>query len=433
MITVFSLLRELRRLLFFLLLGGAAAWYFSTLWPLLAILFAYIVYNTVQLMRMNRWLAIYPEQWEPPEAQGNWGAMYDHLYRLLRKEHVARNDLLEILKRTESSLSALRDGVVLLDRRGHLETWNKAAALLLGLRTASDARQPFTDLVRHPQLVRYFQEQDFTDALTIPSPYKTQKILEFTVTRFGLGEYLLLVRDVTRLHHLEKMRKDFVANVSHELKTPLTVLKGYVETLQDVLPSEPPVWQQALGQMEQQSLRMEMLINDLLWLAKLEGTAFGADHRLVSLPALFQRLEAELALLAEKKQQQLVLDMTSFPSTIRGNEEELHSAFSNLLVNALHYTPAHGKVQVFWQHYDEGGCLVVNDNGPGIAAHHLPRLTERFYRPDGGRVAEQGGTGLGLAIVKHVLLRHNGYLNIESEVGSGSTFSCHFPAMLFAP
>src|SRR5699024_5273231 len=338
MTATFSLLRELRSLLFFLALAGVFAWHVSHLLPLLVILSAYIIYNTAQLVRMNRWLAAFPEQWEPPEARGNWGAIYDHLYRLLRKEHVARSGLLEVLKRTESSLSALRDGVIVLDRRGQLETWNKAAALLLGLRNASDARQPFTDFVRHPELVRYFNKADFAEPLTIPSPYKTQKMLEFTVTRFGLGESLLLVRDVTRLHHLEKMRKDFVANVSHELKTPLTVLKGYVETLQGMLPAEPAAWQQALGQMEQQSLRMEMLINDLLWLAKLEGSAHGADHQPVLLVPLLATIQEELALLAQSKKHSSFLLVCQVPSTLEGSHKELHSAFTNLIVNGLHYT-----------------------------------------------------------------------------------------------
>lgn len=427
MITPFSLLRGLRNLVLFLLLGAVAAWHVGSLLPVLIVLVGYILYNTAQLVRMHHWLAAFPEQWEPPEARGNWGAMYDHLYRLLRKEHVARNDLLDVLKRTESSLSALRDGVVVLNRRGQLETWNKAAAILLGLRKASDAGQPFTDLVRHPELVRYFKVADFAEPLAIPSPYKTQKMLEFTITRFGLGEYLLLVRDVTRLHHLEKMRKDFVANVSHELKTPLTVLKGYVETLQDVLPAEPAAWQRALSQMEQQSVRMETLINDLLWLAKLEGTVHGADHQPVPLAPLLASIQKELTLLAQSKQQQLQIDFTSLPSVLLGNAKELHSAFNNLLVNGLYYTQVAGEVRVFWLQQEEGGCLVVADNGPGIAAHHLPRLTERFYRPDSGRVLGQGGTGLGLAIVKHVLLRHNGYLAIDSKVGEGSAFYCHFP------
>jgi len=432
MTPTFSLLRELFRLGLWLLPVGGASWYWGTLWPLVIALVAYVLYNTLQLTRMNRWLSSYPTAWEPPEAKGSWGIMYDHLYKLLREEHVARSDLLDVLKRTESSMSALRDGVVVLDRRGHLETWNRAAALLLGFRVASDARQPFTDLVRHPNMVRYFQEQDFANPLTIPSPYKTQKMLEFTVTRFGLGEYLLLVRDVTRLHHLEKMRKDFVANVSHELKTPLTVLKGYVETLQDMLPPEPAVWQQALGQMEQQSERMENLINNLLWLANLEGTDSRVDQTAVPLAPLLEKIQRELTVIAADRQQQLVLDTAGMPSSLVGHAIELESAFTNLIVNALRYTPEKGNIRVYWEASERGGSVVVADDGPGIEAHHIPRLTERFYRPDGGRVIAQGGTGLGLAIVKHVLLRHDGYLQIHSVVGKGSTFSCHFPQERFA-
>src|SRR5690606_8850496 len=232
-----------------------------------------------QLLRLLRWLQRYPDEWEPPESSGAWGELFNSLYRLLRRENLARDDLAQLIRRTESSMSAMRDGVVLLDRRQQLETWNQAAAQALGLRMATDRRQAFTNFVRHPQMVEYLAGDDFRQPLCLPAPAQAARMLEYSITRFGAGEYLLLIRDVTRLHRLEQMRKDFVANVSHELKTPLTVFKGYLETLLDTTPDSEPALRKALEQMDGQSRRMERLINDLLWLAQLEGSEVRQAHQ----------------------------------------------------------------------------------------------------------------------------------------------------------
>src|SRR5699024_4401950 len=323
--------------------------------------------------------------------------------------------------------SALRDGVVILDRWQRMTNWNQAAALLLGLRRATDLRQPLTNLVRHPDLLSYLREETFEHTLHLPSPYVPHIMLEISVTRFGAGEYLLLLRDITQLHQLEQMRKDFVANVSHELKTPLTVLKGYLEALQDLYDGEHPTLDQALSQMTQQSERMQALINDLLFLARLESAPKSpAPEPLIVKPLLLE-LWQEAQALAPEKQHQFTINIPE-TLTLQGSPTELQSAFLNVLTNAVKYTPAQGHIQVNWETLNDGGALTFSDNGPGIAKHHLPRLTERFYRPDAGREQHNGGTGLGLAIVKHVLIRHHAQLDIRSQPGAGSQFICYFPA-----
>lgn len=423
----FSILREIQRILLILCIGLLASWFFHSLWPLVLILLAYTGFNLVQLVRINHWLLRFPNDWEPPESNGAWGDLFNNLYRLLRKESLARDELAQLIKRTEKSMSALRDGVILLDRRQCLETWNQAAAHALGLRQASDKRQPFTNFVRHPRMIEYLRSNDFRLPLSLPAPNDSSKILEYSITRFGAGEYLLIIRDTTRLYRLEQMRKDFVANVSHELKTPLTVFKGYLETLLDTVAPEKKAVYKALVQMSEQSERMELLINDLLLLAQLENTENPQPHACINLKPLLEELVAGLSMLSEEKEQSVTLNIPHGLHVL-GDAMELRSAFSNLLLNAVNYTPKQGCIEINWLENEETGTLEFKDNGPGIATHHLPRLTERFYRTDPSRVTATGGTGLGLAIVKHVLLRHSSHLLIHSTLGVGSRFKCCFPA-----
>lgn len=426
------LLREAWRLLLLAGVGLLVSWWQGGLWPLVLVLVGCLAFYLFQLERLRRWLQRYPDDWEPPESSGLWGELFNTLYRLLRKENLARDDLAQLIRRTENSMSAMRDGVVLLDRRQQLETWNQAAAQALGLRMATDRRQAFTNLVRHPQMIEYLQGGDFRQPLTLPAPTHAAKMLEYSVTRFGAGEYLLLIRDVTRLHRLEQMRKDFVANVSHELKTPLTVFKGYLEALLEATPNEQAGLRRALENMDGQSRRMERLINDLLWLAQLEGSEAEHSHQPVRLDQLCAAVCADSAALLESRQQQIDMDVPAGLSVL-GDAGELRSALTNLLTNAINYSGEQGKIRVTWHADDEGGRLEVCDNGPGIEAHHLPRLTERFYRPDASRITATGGTGLGLAIVKHILLRHDAHLEIVSTLGQGSCFACCFPAHRILP
>lgn len=422
------ILRELRQLLLLLATGLLLSWWLGSLWPLVAVLAGLLGYYLWQLSRLHGWLQRYPQDWEPPESTGAWGEMFNGLYRLLRRENLARDDLAQMIRRTEKSMSAMRDGVILLDRRQQLETWNQAAAVALGLRMDTDRRQAFTNFVRQPQMIEYLEKDDFQQPLTLPAPVNPARMLEYSVTRYGAGEYLLLVRDVTRLHRLEQMRKDFVANVSHELKTPLTVFKGYVETLLDSTGEEQAALRRALQQMNLQSSRMERLINDLLWLARLEGTAAEQPHRQVRLDLLCASLREEAQVLADERRQQIELEVP-LGLVLLGDVNELRSAIGNLLTNAINYTGDNGRIRLQWRAGEDGGGLLeVCDNGPGIEPHHLPRLTERFYRPDASRVTATGGTGLGLAIVKHILLRHDSRLDISSKFGQGSCFACCFPA-----
>jgi two-component system, OmpR family, phosphate regulon sensor histidine kinase PhoR len=393
-------------------------------WSLLLSCSLYIGWMLLKMHQLNRWL-IDANQNETPEASGIWSIIFDNIYQLQRHQKQEKEKLQAVIKRVQEISSALKDGIIILNQKGQLDFWNPAAHRMLGFST-KDQGQSVINFLRHPKFVSYFEEGKYEEPLELPSPRFSSKHLQFQITPFGNAEKLIVVRDVTQLHNLEKMRQDFVANVSHELRTPLTVINGYVETLADN--NSNPQWNKPLQQMLQQGQRMSLLINDLLVLSKLETTEAGQNQKPINIEQLLTAVKAETDVLAQEKQQtlNLVCNNTNKPLLYSGNEKELHSAFSNLVINAIKYTQKDGRITILlWQDLQHF-YVSVTDNGPGIDAQHLPRLTERFYRVDASRNSETGGTGLGLAIVKHVLLRHYAELKITSELGKGSSFTCVF-------
>jgi two-component system phosphate regulon sensor histidine kinase PhoR len=416
--------REIKRIVLWLSLATGLGWLVG--FPLQATLLTSLLLLThyfYQLTRLLKWQA--NTQQSPPEAMGIWGYVFDNLYSYQRQQYFYQQRLQQILDRVQKSSQALKDGVVMIDSAGELEWWNRAAENLLGLRSPDDRGRPLTHLLREPRFVEYFEKRHYQEPLILPSPITEGRTLEYQVTLFGENDRLLLVRDFTRMQRLERMRQDFIANVSHELRTPLTVLAGYLETFSDHADNLPPKWQRGLTLMRQQSTRMEHLVEDLLTLSRLETSDLEVSVEPIAVDQLLAsiRLDA-LALSGEKHRISLDVDRQL---RVYGSEKELRSAFSNLIFNAVKYTTPGTEIQVHWYHDRAGAHLEVIDDGPGIDPKHLSRLTERFYRVDQGRATSTGGTGLGLAIVKHVMLRHQGRLSINSDVGQGSCFSCHLP------
>jgi len=410
-----------RRLL--LLVGACLLLGFITgeyAWVLACGLAIHLGWTLSQLLRLHKWLREHKPDEPPPDGYGLWGEVFDSIYHLQRRNQKARGRLQAVIDRVQESTAALKDAVVMLDSQGNLEWWNRAAETLLGLKTPQDSGQQLANLVRDPRFKDYFERGNYADALEIPSPINDRRRLQFHITRYGNREHLLLVRDVTRLHH-----KDFVANVSHELRTPLTVIAGYLETLLDNVEAVNPRWLRALQQMQQQGARMQTLLNDLLLLAKLEATDYPSDNQPVAVDLMLLSIKNDAQALSGDQQHRISLEADPHLK-LKGSEAELRSAFSNLVFNAVKYTPAGGDIRIRWLSDEKGAHLSVSDTGMGIETKHLPRLTERFYRVDSSRASNTGGTGLGLAIVKHVLLRHRGNLEISSVPGKGSTFTCHF-------
>lgn len=424
-----TLIRHMFLLVSVCLIGGLASGHYG--WSLAIGLALYLGWTLKQLLRLHHWLSNHQPDEAPPDGYGLWGEVFDSIYHLQRRDQRVRGRLQAVIDRVQESTAALRDAVVMLDSEGNLEWWNRAAETLLGLKTPQDVGQPITNLVRHPRFKEYFEHEDHAEPLEIPSPVNDHLRIQLHITRYGNNEHLMLVRDVTRIHQLEQMRKDFVANVSHELRTPLTVITGYLETLLDNVEAVNPRWIRALQQMHQQGERMQALLNDLLLLAKLEATDYPSESQPVAVDALLQTIRGDAMALSGERNHSISLEATA--GVLKGSEAELRSAFSNLVFNAVKYTPAGGQIRIRWWTDAQGAHLSVQDSGIGIDAKHLPRLTERFYRVDSSRASNTGGTGLGLAIVKHVLLRHRGRLEISSVPGHGSTFTCHFaPAQVIA-
>ncbi len=354
---------------------------------------------------------------------GLLGEITEDIRLLNHRYEKDKQRLQSIVSRVQDMTSALNDGVILADRRSNIEWWNRAAKHMLALRQV-DFGHRITNILRDPRFQAYFDEEDYGEPLDIESYRNEGQQLQFQIHPFGQGERLIIVRDVTRVAKLEQMRRDFVANVSHELRTPLTVVRGYVETLLD-MPELQPTLKRALEQMQQQGQRMTALVNDLIMLTKLETDDRSAHQEPVNIHQLVSLIINDARAIGDE--QHNFTNAVEDGLALRGNEKELRSAISNLVINAVKYSPEGCHIEVS-STVDSGMfALHVKDDGVGIDPIHIPRLTERFYRVDGGRSSTAGGTGLGLAIVKHVLIRHDAILKIASKPGRGSTFSCCFP------
>jgi len=367
-----------------------------------------------------------PQQAQAPRDQGFWGELAYRIERALRQKEQSVAQERERLGQFLAAIEASPNGVMLLDGNDQIEWCNNVAAQHFGLDPVRDRLQRVTNLVRSPLFVAFLQSGDFDQPVTVPGPLG-RATLSLLVRPYGEGMKLLLSQDITERERAEAMRRDFVANVSHEIRTPLTVLSGFVETLAQ-LPLTEPERQRVLLLMAQQTGRMQALVGDLLMLAQLEGSPRpGADRWLLLTPLLQRALADATALSAGRHA--VVLRSTD-DIELAGVEGELLSAVGNLLANAVRYTPEGGRIELGWARLDDGrGVIEVSDTGPGIAREHLPRLTERFYRVDGSRSRDTGGTGLGLSIVKHVVQRHGGEIDIESEPGKGSSFRLLLPAL----
>ena len=390
--------------------------------PLLFLLMlAIIMRQVVQITRFERWIST-GGRGKAPKMSGIWEEIYYHIYRLKKNDKRRKKKLSKMINQFRQSTEALPDAAVVLGIHDEIDWANKAARDVFGLK-ASDKGQRIPNLIRFPEFIQYLKAADYKECVTLPSPVDHHMTLQVRIVPYGAGLRLLLAQDVTQLKKMERMRKDFVANVSHELRTPLTVLKGYLETLQDLDDEQSPLLTTSFQQMQGQTERMQHLVDDLLLLTRLETQQ--KKSQCVDVPELLSQICKEGdALENAERRIQLTLESTAH---IMGDEQELRSAFTNLLGNALKYSPGDSLVKVRWYQTKTAIILVVEDQGEGIEKANIPKITERFYRVETKRLKKVNGTGLGLAIVKHVLMRHDADLIINSEIGKGSSFSCRFP------
>lgn len=387
---------------------------------------AWTLVDTFRAGRLMLWLSSAMSS-ASPALVGLWGEAGLRMERALRsrERQVLREQ--ERLTQFLNAIEASPNGVVLLDVNDQILWTNRVAADQLGLHPQRDLQQRVTNLVRAPAFVAALHERGpHTSPVQIPG-VGGRGLISVLLRPYGEGQRLMLTQDVTERERADAMRRDFVANVSHEIRTPLTVLAGFVETMAS-LPLSDEERRRVLALMGQQTQRMQALVGDLLTLARLEGSPKPAVESWWRLDRLGRQVESDARALSGGRHP-LSFDWGA-DLEVAGSEGELLSAVANLVNNAVRYTPEQGQVSVATHQREDGGLdIAVVDTGPGIAAEHVPRLTERFYRVDSSRSRDTGGTGLGLSIVKHVAQRHGGELRIQSVVGQGSQFIISLPAM----
>jgi two-component system phosphate regulon sensor histidine kinase PhoR len=404
--------------------GGLVGWlYDQILAGMLVVALVALAWHLFNLYRLDRWLETGRID-VIPDGIGVWPPVFARIEYIREKSRRRRRRWRKLVRELRASAAAFPDGGVLLNEKHEIVTYNTAAQRLLGLRKARDRGQRVENLLRHPDFVAYIEGGDYSKTVELPAPIGHDNWISCLMIPYGPEQILLLVRDITANVRLERTRRDFVANASHELRTPLTVITGYLDVLAED-EAAPAAWRQPLSEMRTQSQRMGQLLDDLLELSRLESALPCSLERAVDMVAVVQSARRE-ALAMPEHPARVEVDIQS---TVRvlGDETEIHSVVSNLVSNAVRYTPPEGSITIGWRVDEHGGHLAVADTGIGIAEDDIPRITERFYRTDRGRARQKGGTGLGLAIVKHALRRHEADLEIHSRLGEGSTFICHFP------
>ena len=366
----------------------------------------------------------------PPQGPGTWELIFNGIYRLQQRHRLRRRELASVIRRFREGAEALPDAAVVCRNDGSIIWCNRLAGQCLGFRWPEDAGQNISNLIRNPAFVSFLQQREFSEPLEMPSPINDGKVLEVRVMPYADDQFMLVVRDITRIRSVENMRKNFVANVSHELRTPLTVLKGYLEMLEEDLPP-PARWKKMQQVMLEQTLRMDNLVDQLLTLSRIEVATDIDRNHIVDVPKMLLMLQHEAKALSGAMRHELHFQVDE-QLKIHGDEDQLRSAMTNLVNNAIKYTPAGRKITVQWYRNGLKAVFSVTDEGEGIALEHIGRLTDRFYRVDRARSRQTGGSGLGLAIVKHAVNHHESRLDIQSTLGKGTRFSFVIPERLIA-
>ena len=384
----------------------------------------YLASHIYWLHQLQSWLKT-PILQEIPEGSGLWEDIYTALLKYERNNHSKQTELNSALERFNITANAVPDGLVLLGAANEIEWCTKHAENQLGLNLATDQKLPIVNLIRNSHFIAYLYNGNFVEPFRLKHCRNSEAILEIFLIPLASKQKLLISRDVTQIEKTDAMRRDFIANVSHELRTPLTVVGGFIETLSDMEGAIPENIRSYFNMMQDQTTRMRRLIEDLLTLSHIESNTQPPEDMAIEMSALINMMLNDAKALSQGNHK-ISLEIAPNLDVI-GAFDELQSALSNLVSNAIRYTPKGGEIHICWQLRKDQAVFSVRDNGIGIEQQHIDRLTERFYRVDRGRSRETGGTGLGLSIVKHILTRHQAKLEIVSEVGIGSTFSAVFP------
>ncbi|MEX2123577.1 MAG: phosphate regulon sensor histidine kinase PhoR [Woeseia sp.] len=410
--------------LFLLLAGGSGlGWlYGHAVWGFTAACVLALAWHVRHLLRFEQ--ALRTRDFDYFRfGEGIWQQIFSHFSRLRQRNRRHKRQYVDLVKEVRNMTNALPDGGIVLNSSNEIVLCNLAAQELAGFDPNQDRGQRVDNILRAPKFNKYLKSNDYSTAIEIPSPIREGAWLHCKIVAYGADQRLLLIRDVTERKRLTTMRREFVANASHELRSPLTVISGYLDTLADD-PEVPQHWQKPLRQMRDQAFRMNRMLADLLELSRLEaaGSVTGNQH-----VDVIELLQASASMYADTPSNPKIVVHAESRQPLLGSIAEIESVIRNLLSNAVRHTPPEGSIHMTWRSGPEGAELIVADSGEGIAEEFIPRITERFFRIDQGRSREDGGVGLGLAIVKHALGRHDAELEIESTLGEGSRFICRFP------
>ena len=396
-------------------------------YTMLIVFFLYLIWVFLNFLKVYRWIEA-DCKLAPPDVTGISADMANSLYRMQQRNIRTDRRRKNLSDRVGQVTSALPDAIATLSSERVLQWWNPSAIKILGFKN-SDKGQSIVNIVRDPRFIAFIEKPDISTQLELKAAHDQSRTVIFSATTFGEGEIILVARDITRLKHLEQMRQDFLANISHELRTPLTVLSGYTETLMDNTKSVPNTWVKALSQIQEQTNRMIYLADDLVMLSQLESTTVPVPKTPIDLEKLLLQVHNDAKIISENifpgKPNIISLDLEQ-NIQLTGDQKELYSAFSNLVLNAIKHNPIGTSIDIRAYNADNSVVVEISDDGCGIDSQHISRLTERFYRVDQSRSTETGGTGLGLAIVKHVLIRHSGVLKIKVRFVKALPFNVSF-------
>jgi len=389
------------------------------------LLISWLIFQYWELQKIAKWINN-PTKKNYHGSIGIYDLIHAEITRLIRSVTHQQETLNKKLAGFKRSTEAMPDGVVIIDNNNQIVFATPKAESYLSIRSDYDLGKNIINIIRNPSFDEFLQKKDWSESIILENLPVENRVIELQILPYDENERLLICRDITKLKRLESSKKDFVANVSHELKTPLTILSGFIETMIEV-PLDKKKTQSMLKEMSQQTCRMENLVRDLLVLSRLDTQQISATHIEVDLESLFCKM-LEVTLQISKNRHQVTLNNEK-KFNLLGNYEQVFSAFWNLINNSITYTEPGGEIQISWQvNTNQEGIFKVTDTGPGIEAHHLPFISERFYRVEKSRSQKSGGTGLGLSIVKNIALKHESKLKIESKIGKGSTFKIIFPS-----
>mgnify|MGYP006079587017 FL=1 len=382
----------------------------------------FLLLHIFWIYKLSKWLDN-PTLSKLPHGTGVWQYIFTKHYQILKEGKKSKKNLVSTLDQFTQAAEALMDGVIALNENNEIIWSNKRSRMMLNLNPKKDIGQPINYILRNSDLINYLEKENYEESIKINLDGSNTKTIEIKILMFGEKQKVMVAKDISQSIKIESNRKEFISNVSHELKTPLTVISGFIETLvSNNVQNEAN--NKILQIMSGQTSRMAKLVDDLLLLSNVESSLFQNRSEILSINVIINKIKKNISILDSKNHK--IKYQIDKGLKVYGSKKEIESAFLNLITNAIRYTDKNGSIFINWKLINGLPIFEVKDTGSGIEQKHLNRITERFYRVDPDRSRDTGGTGLGLSIVKNIIKQHGGELKITSDLGKGSSFKLIF-------